>query len=260
MTLRENWKKIVIVAIIIFSVIIVLIGFFMGMRGLGQFFKFVIIGLLVISILFGIGYLIYLLFIKREFKDIPAQFRKKLHQVTKVMQNDMLGELYLSGDSKHNRIKLGKYFYLRINLPKIITEKGKDNINPESMSEAVPVDCFIVQKKGFMNKLFTDPLFVLCRPEDHDYSAIFNDVCISGFNLVPLDSQFYTIDRRNLDVDMVKGMHLNYIRECVYSIFQDLDRLVKQAMNLDQQFQKDKERAREMELPQLPHLGGGGAK
>jgi hypothetical protein len=172
------------------------------------------------------------------------------------MKNDMLGDLYLSGDIKHNRIKLGKYFYLRINLPKIEVGEDKDNRNPDLHTEPIPIDCFIIQRSSWFARLFSDPFFILTRPDDHNFSSIFNDVTLNGFNLVPLDSQFYTIDRRNLDIDMVKGLSLNYIREVVYEIFKDLDRLVKQSINLDQQFQKDKEKAREFEIPQIPQMGG----
>jgi len=251
MNISENWKKIVAGAMIVFTILIILIGIMVGMSGLKSFFRFIVIALLIICILFGIVYVVYLLFVKKNYRDIPAQFKKKLHSVTKVMDNDMLGRLYLSGDTKHNRINLGKYFYLRINLPKIITTEAKDDKKETSTSEQVPVDCFIVQKGGFFSKLFTDPFFVIVKPEDHDYSSIFNDVTINGFNLVPLDSQFFTIDRRNLDLDLLKGMTLNYIKESVYDLMRELDRLVKQAMNLDQQFQKDKERAREFEIPQF---------
>lgn len=274
MGLSENWKKIVIGGLIVLSVIIILIGLLLGLQGLAQFFKFIIISLLVISLLFACAWVFWSIFIKKEFKDIPAQFKKKLHSVTKVMHNDMLGDLYLSGDTKHNRIKMGKFFYMRINLPKLVVDEQlpvkegqpeqqqqqqqNNSANKASKTEPVPVDCFIVSREGFINKIFSDPIFILVKPEDHDYSAIFNDVTINAFNLVPLDSQFFTIDRRNLDLDMVKGLALNYIRECVYDIFSDLDKLVKQAMNLDHEFQKDKEKAREFEIPQIGGFGGGG--
>lgn len=259
----ETWKKIVIIATIVFVILLVLIGLLLGMRGLLDFFKFVTIGLLSISILFGIGYVIYLLFIKQDFKDIPAVYRKKLYSASKIMKNDMLGDLYLSGDTKHNRLKLGKYFYLRINLPKLTDSEDEFSDEPltarrTATTEAVPIDCFIIQKEGFMDRMFAEPMMVLVKPEDHNYSAIFNDVTISGFNLVPLDSQFFTIDKRNLDLDMVKGLSLNYIREVVYTIFEDLDKLVKQAMNLDQKFQKNKEMSREFEIPSMPFMGNGG--
>jgi len=260
MSLAENWKKIVMIALVVFSIIILLIGFMVGLKGLKQFFQFIVIGMLVICILFGIGYVIYVLFIQKNYRDIPAQFKKKLYSVTKVMDNEMLGSLYLSGDTKHNRISLGRYFYLRINLPKINPPKGEDNTSEQSTSEAIPVDCFIVQKSGIFNKLFGEPFFVLVKPQDHDYSSIFNDVTINGFNLVPLDSQFFTIDKRNLDLDMVKGMSLNYIREVVFDLMKSLDQLVQQAMNLDQQFQKDKERSREFEIPQMGNVMSGGEK
>ncbi|MCJ7816906.1 MAG: hypothetical protein MUP55_03550, partial [Candidatus Aenigmarchaeota archaeon] len=191
MGISENWKKIVIGAVIVFALILVLIGFFLGLQGLGQFFKFVLIGLLICSILFGIGYVIFILFIRKEYKDIPAAYRKKLHMTTKVMENDMLGELYLSGDTKHNRIRMGKYFYLRIKLPKIYEVPSEDGKTKITKTEEMPIEVFIVNRKGWINRLFSDPIFIMCRPEDHDYSAIFNDVTINGFNLVPLDSQFY---------------------------------------------------------------------
>jgi len=209
-------------------------------------------------------YVVYLLFFAKTYKDIPYQFKKKLLSVTKVMSNEYLGNLFLSGDTKHNRISLGTYFYMRLNLPKIIHNREKetkdetdltksqdetDISNSNLKSQAIPIDCFIVNKAGFLSKFFGEPFFVLVRPSDHDYSSIFNDVTLKAFNLVPLDSQFFTIDRRNLDVDMAKGLNLNYIREAVFDVMRDLDRLVKQAMNLDQQFQKDKEKAREFEIP-----------
>jgi len=253
---HDMWKKILIGGILVISVIGLLIGFLVGFNSLKSFFTGLMIFLLIITALAGAFYVVWLIFFAKNFKDIPAQFKKKLFSVTKVMANDMLGKLFLSGDTKHNRISLGKYFYLRINMPKLIKDENDDNIDPKSMSEAIPVDCFIVKRDGFLNRMFSEPFFVLVRPEDHDHSSIFNDVTIKGFNLVPLDSQFYTIDSRNLDTDLQKSLHLNYIREVVFSIFADLDRLVKQAMNLDQQFQKDKEKAREFEIPQLGNLGG----
>jgi hypothetical protein len=197
---------------------------------------------------------VWVLFFVKNFKDIPAVFRKKLHETVKIMDNKMLGDLWLSGDTKHNRINLGKYFYIRIKLPKLIIKEGKTAKDSTSTTEEVPIDVFVIKKKGMMNKFFSDPVFILVRPEDHDYSAIFNDVTINGFNLVPLDSQFFTIDRRNLDMDVIKGLAMNYFREIVFDIFSSLDQIVKQAMNLDQQFQKDKEKAREFEIPQIPQI------
>jgi len=106
-------------------------------------------------------------------------------------------------------------------------------------------------------KTFSNPIFILVKPSDHNQSSIFNDVTINGFNLVPLDSQFFTIDKRNLDVDIIKGMATNYIREVVYEIFRDLDRLVKQSINLDQSHIKEKEKGLEFDIQRF---GGGDGK
>jgi hypothetical protein len=262
-----KWSKVIILVVVILLVIIILITLLVGLKGLKQFFIWLIAIILILGILFGLMYVFYLIFIQKSFKDIPATYRKKLMQTAKMMKNEMLGDLYLSGDEKHNRIKLGKFRYLRITLPKqsvetIDVKPTKDNplpIEKEKVIEKtkpVKIDCFLIIKKGLMDKLFGNPIFVLVKPQDHNYSSIFSDVTISGFNLVPLDSQFYTIDKRNLDVDIIKGMATNYIREVVYEIFRDLDKLVKQAMNLDQQFQKDKQKNLEFEIPKLGNIGG----
>lgn len=261
-----KWGKIIVIIIIIFLVLVVLITLFVGLRSLKTFFTWVIGLMLFLGILFGLLYVFWLLFIQKSYKDIPATYRKKLMQTAKMMKNDMLGNLYLSGDNKHNRIKLGKFRYLRITLPKQITKiknimPTKENPSPIAKEEkiettkSVKVDCFLILKKGIFENLFGSPIFVLVKPNDHNYSSIFSDVTINGFNLVPLDSQFFTIDKRNLDIDIIKGMATNYIREVVYEIFRDLDKLVKQAMNLDQQFQKEKQKGLEFEIPQLNQDG-----
>jgi hypothetical protein len=262
----SKWPKIIIILVIIVFAIAVLITFFVGLGGLRQFFMWLFGILLGLSILFMLAYVFWLIFLKKEYKDIPQTFRKKLMQTAKLMKNQMLGDLYLSGDDKHNRIKIGKYAYLRIVLPKQHTEIIED-VPPEQqhlkkpktveLTEPVPVDCFVIMKTKLWDILFGVPVFILVKPQDHNYSSIFNDVTINGFNLVPLDSQFFTVDRRNLDTDIIKGMATNYIREVVYEIFRDLDRLVKQAMNLDQQFQKDRQKDQEFQIPRIANIGGG---
>jgi hypothetical protein len=218
-----KWSKVILIILAILTVIIILITLFVGLKGLKQFFIWLIAIILILCILFGLLYVFWLIFIAKTYKDIPATYKKKLMQTAKMMKNEMLGELYLSGDEKHNRIKLGKFMYLRITLPKQTInvediKPTKENPNPiekEKVTEftkPVKIDCFLIIKKGIMEHLFGNPIFVLVKPQDHNYSSIFNDVTINGFNLVPLDSQFYTIDKRNLDVDIIKGMATNYIR------------------------------------------------
>lgn len=256
-----KWKMVIFVIIGVVIILMILIGLIVGLGGLKAFFTWLLVGILILAILFGLLYIFWLIFIKKEWKDIPASYRKKLMQTARLMKNEMLGRLYLSGDEKHNRILLGNFQYLRIRLPKqtreYIDKKRKvdfGELDQKAEVEAttpVDVDCFVVIKGGFFDKLFGDPLFVLVKPEDHNHSSIFNDVVISGFNLVPLDSQFYTIDKRNLDVDIIKGMATNYIREVVYEIFRDLDKLVKMSMKLDQEHQKGKEKMMAFDIPQL---------
>jgi len=265
----DKWKKIIFITIGVFALIIILITLFIGVSGLRQFFLWFIGFILFLGILFGLAYAFWLIFLKKSYRDIPASYRKKLLRTAKMMKNEMLGDLYLSGDSKHNRIKIGKYYHMRMTLPKqtrevIIDPKtagvvtAADTNTKKEVTMPVPIDAFFIIKKGVMDRLFGEPLVVLVKPEDHDYSSIFNDVTLKGFNLVPLDSQFHTINSRDLDVDIIRGVATNYIREVVYEIFRDLDRLVKQAINLDQSFQKEKQRGLEFEIPQMPQIGGGG--
>jgi hypothetical protein len=227
---------------------------------------------MIVAVFFCLFYVFWLLFLKVEFKDIPAQWRKKLEQASKLAKNEMLGNFFLSGDEKHNRLNYGKYMYLRINMPKINkiavmekAEKGKEPVQKidergklvwKETTEELPIDCFIIEKKGFFARLFGDPVFILCFPDDHDFSSIFNDVIVKGFNIVPLDNYFYTIDRHNMDVDMHRAIEGNYIKEAIVEQYRDLDKLVKGAINLDSKFTKEKERLTEFDLPQLDKLKG----
>ena len=266
-----KWTKVILIISAIFILIIVLITLFVGLKGLKQFFLWLLGVILFLCIIFGLLYVFWLIFIKKDYKDIPATYKKKLVQTAKLMKNDMLADLYLSGDDKHNRIKLGKYKYLRMTLPKAVVEL---NVNPQQnpqqvqnpmvakqqeqtqVTEPIAVDCFLVLNKGIIKSLFGEPIFVVVKPEDHDYSSIFNDVTIKGFNLVPLDSQFYTIDRRNLDIDIIKGMASNYIRETVYELLREMDKIVKQAIRLDHVHQKEKEKGLEFSIPSFGSIGG----
>ena len=263
----SKWKKITIIGVGVAVLLMFLVFLFVGFSGVLQFFKFLLYGSIIIGLIFGLFYIFYVVFIKKEYKDIPANFKKKLRATSLIMKNDMLGDLYLSGDTHHNRIKLGKYRYLRLNLPKQNRkmEKGEDGkpvldeykqpVYSEE-TQGVPIDCFIIQNnKNILDSLFSEPQFILVKPEDHNYSAIFNDVTINGFNLVPLDSQFFTIDHRNLDVDLAKGMTTNYMKEVVYEIFADLDKLVKLSMNLDADHEKEKSKNNEFQIPQFPFGG-----
>ncbi len=261
-----SWSKVIIIIVIICLILMFLIFFFVGFEGLAQFFRYLIIGIMVLLMIFGLLYVFYMLFLKKEYKDIPASYRKKIQATSKIMKQEMLGNLYLSGDNKHNRVNLGRYRYLRLMLPrqekKLHLDKNKNPILDKfdrpvytEETQAIPVDCFIVQNSGFIAGMFEDPKMVVVKPEDHDYSAIFNDVTINGFNLVPLDNQFFTVNHRNLDTDITKGLTTNYMKEVVHEILTDLDQLVKSSMNLDAQFQKDKEKSLEFDIPSF---GGGG--
>lgn len=267
-----KWQRIILIGAAVLLAVGLVITFLVGFASLKKFVMYVFVTFLIISVLFLLAYLFWLLFLKKEFKDIPAQFRKKLEIAAKLAENQMLGNLFLSGDSKHNRLKYGKYFYLRLNLPKITKtpvmeelemtqgkqvikkteQKIDDRGNPvyQETTEWLPIDCFIVKRKGFFSAMFNDPIFIMVYPQDHDYSSIFNDVVIHGFNIVPMDNYFYTIDRRMLDTDLLKAVSSSYIKEVIYEVMRELDKLVKTTMNLDQNFQKEKERQTEFELPQ----------
>jgi len=265
------WKKVVLVVIFIVIILMTMIFFFVGFKGLLEFFKWLMIGAMVLMMLFGLLYVFYLVFLKKEYKDIPASFRKKLQATSKIMKQEMLGDLYLSGDLKHNRMNLGRFRYMRIMLPrqqKKIKEDKKGNPILDKFDKpiyieqthGIPVDCFIVAKKGLMAYFFDEPKLILVKPKDHDYSSIFNDVTVRGFNLVPLDSQFYTVDHRNLDTDITKGLTTNYMREVVYEILTDLDHLVKSSMKLDAEHQKQKEKALEFDIPMMGNNNQGGGQ
>lgn len=256
-----KWKKVIIGIVGVVIILMLLIGLFAGFTNLRKFFTWLLGGLLILAIIFGLAYIFWLVFLKKEYVDIPANFHKRLVKTAMLMKNEMLGDLYLTGDSKHNRIKLGKYAYLRMQLPKQtvdsieVKEKGEfgdfSRDKEVNATMAIDIDCFIVLKQGFMDKLFGKPLFIMVKPEDHDYSAIFNQVNLRGMNLYPISENFYTLEKRCLDTDLIKGMSIVYQKEVVDEIFRNLDRLVKMSINLDQQHRKDKEKQLQFDIPQI---------
>lgn len=265
----NKWGRILLIAIGIIIIIAVLIGMIVGLASLKQFFMWLIGAILVLAILFLTGYIFYELFIKKTHKNLPETYRKKLAQTARLMKNSMLGNLYISGDEKHNCIKLGKFAYLRMVLPKqvektIPVDPDEPSTIPAHLRKPkviietypVPIDCFVLLKKGWFEALFGKPIFILVKPQDHNYSSIFNDVRITGFNLVPLDSQFFTIDKRNLDVDIIRGLATNYIREAIYSILTDLDKITKGAAGLDSDFQKEKAKGFGFDIPRQMNQEG----
>jgi len=256
-----KWRKVIVIIVVVLLTLMLLIGLLVGLSSLRKFFTWLLVGLLILAIIFGLMYVFWLIFLKKSYKDIPASYRKKLMHTAKLMRNDMLGDLYLTGDSKHNKIKLGKFGYLRMRLPKQTSEyietKQKGEFGEFSKQKEVTttrpieIDCFIVFKNKLLDKLFSEPLFIMVKPEDHNHSTVFNDVYVNGFNLVPLDSNFYTINTRNLDVDIIKGMSIVYEKEVVDEIFKNLDRLVKMSIKLDQDHQKGKEKMLQFDIPQV---------
>lgn len=257
----SKWKKAIFIIIGILVLLMIMIGLMVGLNSLRKFFIGLLVAILIISILSLLIYGFWLIFIKKEYVNIPANYRKQLIQTAKLMKNEMLGNLYLTGDSKHNKIKLGKFAYLRMQLPKQSTEfietkeKGEFGVfsKPKEVNSTtvVDIDCFIVFKDSIIEKLFGTPMFILTKPEDHDYSSIFSDVYLNGFNLLPISGEFYCLNNRNLDTDIIKGMNIMFQKEVVDEIFRSLDKLVKMSMNLDQEHQKAKEKNLQFDIPQI---------
>jgi len=50
---------------------------------------------------------------------------------------------------------------------------------------------------------------------------------------------------------LIKAVSSSYIKEVIYEVMRELDKLVKTTMNLDQSHQKEKEKMTEFELPQM---------
>jgi len=259
---KEKKPKIFLIIGGILILIIILVVVFMGVKGIFKIFGTLFIIVFIIAILFGVAYLFWYVFLKKHRYDVTYVNKQKLIQAGKLIgKSNLMGDLYLSGDKGHSRIKLGKISgYCRIQVltrtnkfdkqGKTIMIKNPDgSLEPDYDIGKEEQDVFIVGKK-----IFGDPMVVRVSPKDHD--ELVGDVTLIGFSIIP-HSEYWFLNSDHLDVRKIDYAILKEAqRGIMFEMLRDSKEVVDKAVGLDSRHKKDLEGKHLVDLP-VGGTGGG---
>lgn len=218
-----------------------------------------IASILLIALAIGsFAWLFWFIFLRKERYDVTYVNKKKLILAGKVnSQKGVLGDLFVSGDKGHKRIRIGKIIgYSRIQILKRTNkydDKGKLMYKPARKGEEAEIDydlegeeqdIFII-KKGL--GIFGDPMVVRVSPVDHD--ELIGDVTLKGFSLLPISEYWFLnndyLDVRKIDFAILKEAQ----RGIMFENLRDMKTIVDRSIGLDSSHRKDIEKKNLVELP-----------
>jgi hypothetical protein len=228
--------------------VIVVAFIWKGKEGFFSVLKMMFYLLLVATIIFAVGVIIYNLFFKKQRVDVTYKFKQGLIRSGKLSKPHFMEELWCKGDKTHQAVKIGKIIgYCRIeNYAGRVGEKKDPNRKESTLKRQE--DVFIVQTAGFVMSFFIDPLVIRVAVEDWEGLS---KVYLNGINLIEIN-QYYYLNKDVLDYDRIdatiKGEALRYVVLDAYSDFQTI---VKKAEGLDTDFSKDMDSKKLLKIPQV---------
>lgn len=268
--MRDGNKKgmMVLIIIIIVAFLLILGTVFFGIRSVGKILIFLIGFLLVLSIIGIVFWAVWYLFIRKQKFDATYQNKKRLISAGKISKPDSVNDLYLSGDRGHSRVKIGKIAgYCRIKVMKKVVAYDEETGEPimkikdgkkyevSNLLEEEQ-DIFVIERGGFISKMFSEPMVVRVRPDESD--SLIGDVTLKGFSLVPISEYYYLhqdyLDVRKTDYSILKEGE----RTISHEMMKDFKEITDKAIGLDSGHKKDIEKKNLYEIPQIQTGGGGG--
>lgn len=270
---RNTNSKFIPTAIMIGVGLIIAIGifvyFFFGAESISKFILILVEIVFFLGILFGLAYLFYYLFIKKQKFDVNYVNKKKLIDAGSRIKRPFLKDLYVSGDKGHSRALVGNikgyvrmqtlirnYIYKDVldqetglMMKEIITKKDeRGQAQPVYTLQTQEIDVFIVKTKG-LSGFFEDEMVIRVNPEDHD--ELVGDVTLFGFSLIPL-SEYWVLNTDHLDV---RKHDFNVLKEAERTIafvtMTDMREIVDRATGIDASHKKFIERKSLVELPEM---------
>lgn len=265
----RTWLIIIGIIILIFLAI----RFIFGVTNILKIILFIVEAVLLLSILFGVAYLFYYLFIKKQKYDPTYVNKQKLIEAGRKCNLDNLKGLFISGDKGHSRVHIGKIIgYCRIQVLKktyeyeeATDEKSQKKYQkvvtrPNDRGEQIPQfeidkeeqDVFIARAKGFLS-IFTEPMVIRTEPNQHN--ELVGDIDLYGYSLIPISEYWY------LNSDMLDIRKIDYaiLREAERGVFfeglRDMKEIVDKAIALDSRHKKGVEDKALYEVPEMQQVG-----
>jgi hypothetical protein len=257
--------KIIIGIIIILLLISVFVIFVLKTRTIVKIVGTIATIGLIVATVFSIAWLFWYIILRKERYDVTYVNKKKLMLAGKLNnQKGVLGDLYVSGDKGHKRIRIGKIIgYCRIQIIKRTnkydsqgnllykpSKKGDERI-PDYDLDSEEQDIFII-KKGL--GIFSEPLVIRVSPTEHD--ELIGDVTLKGFSILPISEYWFLnndyLDVRKIDFAILKEAE----RGIMFENLRDMKTIVDRSIGLDSSHRKDIEKKNLLELPEQNNGAG----
>jgi hypothetical protein len=268
-TNREDHAKIYF---IIGGILLAVITFVIWVWGASSIFKAISVILQIclgLACLFGVFYLFWLIFLKKQAFDVNYVNKQNLLKACKVIKYPFLKDLYISGDKGHSRGLVGKiagWCRIQISLQNQLYEEKKDEstgvttkievmeIDPETGRkkpvfevETIEQDVFAVKKKGLAG-IFSEDMCVRVDPRDHN--ELIGDVDLYGFSLIPM-SEFMFLNSDHLDVKKIDyALEKEASRITLFRVLSNMATMTEKSMGVDSVHTKFLEKRSLMELPE----------
>jgi energy-coupling factor transporter transmembrane protein EcfT len=275
-TNRESKGKIILIVVGIIILVIAFVFFFFGARSILKFLLYVGEFIMFLGILFGLAYLFYIAFIKKQKFDVNYVNKMKLVDAFTRIKRPLLKDLYLTGDKGHSRALVGAIKgYGRVQIPirnYLYTEEKdpetgkilkKPFTKPNDRGDQVhqyeidkmEQDVFICKTKG-MAGMFQEPMVIRVHPLDHD--DLVGDVNLVGFSLIPI-SEYWFLNSDHLDIRKIDFAILREAeRTIAFTTLSDMKQLIDLSTGIDSQHKKGIESKSLVEVPEMQKVGQQG--
>ena len=255
---KQKRPRIIIGIIIVVFLALIVVIFVLGVRGIFKILGTLAVICLFLALLFGLAWLFWTIFLKKQRYDVTYVNKQRLIMAGKINnQKGLLGDLYLSGDAGHKRVRIGKIIgYCRIQVlartnkydhlgnPKYKKDEEGHRV-PDYDLDTEEQDVFII-KKGF--GIFSDPLVIRVSPQDHD--SLIGDVTLKGLSLYP-HSEFWYLNKDYLDVRKIDFAIMKEAqRGIMFENLRDMKTIIDKSIGLDALHRKDIEKKNLMEIPE----------
>lgn len=225
-------SKIPFMFALILTVVFVLSFLASGVGGILSVIK-TIFYLLMFCVIIGlVVYSVWELFIKKHRVDINYVNFQNLVASSRVSKPPMLNELHLLGDRDHQSSPLGEILgYCRI----------------KNIASGEEEDVFTIQKARFPFSIFSDPIVIRVKTEDH--TSLIGDVYLKGISIIKVGT-FYYLNTRMADVESVdKSQIAEAVRLVANDNLAHIKSLIDIATGLDAEHKKMTEAKNLMVLP-----------
>jgi hypothetical protein len=271
-THKDYKLTIILVALAIIVVAGILVILVWGWQGIFKFLFVLLEIIMGLSLVFGLLYLFYYIFLKKQKYDVQYVNLQKLIDASTRIKRPLLKDLYVSGDKGHSRGLVGTIQgYCRIQVltrnylyKEITTEDGvktKELIThtndrgekiPQYTLDKIEQDVFVVKQKGLAG-MFQDPMVIRCDPDSHD--QLVGDITLWGYSLIPI-GQYWFLNTDHLDVRKIDYAILKEAeRTIAFATLSDVKELIDRATGIDAKHKKFIEAKSLVDIPETQSIG-----